>query len=178
MKVYTTVSVLALAAVIAACGGTTTTPNVNSGSNAAANTTNSAPTNVAAANTDGVRKPEAATTNNAPTLGPVFLAYYDALRKKDDIAVRSLLSADLLRKWEADLKEQNRKDLSVFIAEIEDLNAKIEVRNEEINGNKAFIEVKGGVYVNWSSIGLVNEGGKWKLSNESKEIQRVDSQGK
>ncbi len=177
MKVYTTALILALAAMISACG-TTTTPNVNSGSNGAANTTNSAPTNVATANTDGIRKPEAATTNNAPTLGPILLAYYDALRKKDDAAVRALLSADLLRKIDEDLKERNRKDLSGFLSEIEDLNSKIEVRNEEIGGNKAFIEAKGGVYVNWSSIGFVNEGGKWKLSDESKEIQRVDSQGK
>ncbi len=178
MKVYTTVSVLALAAMISGCGSEVPIPNVNSGSNAAANTTNSAPTNVAAANTDGVRKPDAAKTNDAPTLKPVVLAYYDALKKKDDVALRSILSADLIKSIEADMKEGNRKDMAGFLAEIEDLTGTIDVRNEEINGNKAFAEVKGGTYVNWSSLGFVNEGGKWKLSNESKEIQRVDSKGK
>ncbi len=177
MKVYTTVSVLALAAMISACGGDVATTNVNLSANIT-NSTNTAPTNVTAANTDGIRKPEAATTNAAPTLKPVVLAYYDALKKKDDAALKAVLSADVIKSIEADLKEGNRKDMSGYLAEIEDLTGTIEVRNEEINGNKGFAEVKGGVYVNWSSLGFVNEGGKWKLSNESKEIQRVDSQGK
>ncbi len=119
-------------------------------------------------------KPVAETTNNAPTLAPVVQAYYDALKKKDDAAIRKVLSAEFIKSLEADMKEEKKTSLTAFIAELDKVPEKpVEVRNEKIEGEKGVAEIKGGVYVNWTPIGFVKEGGVWKMSNESPDINAV-----
>jgi hypothetical protein len=119
-------------------------------------------------------KPVADTINNAPTLAPVVQAYYDALKKKDDAAIRKVLSAEFIKTLEADMKEEGKKSLSAFIAELDKVPEKpVEVRNEKIEGEKGVAEIKGGVYVNWTPISFVKEDGVWKMSNESPDITSV-----
>ena len=141
-----------------------------------AGNTNSANKSVVNSNTqfNTNKKPEAATTNNAPTLAPVVQAYYDALKKKDDAAIRKVLSAEFIKMLEADMKEEGKKSLTAFIVELDKIPEKpIEVRNEKIEGEKGVAEIKGGVYVNWTPIAFVKENGVWKMSNENPDIQAV-----
>ena len=113
-------------------------------------------------------KPEMATTNNAPTLGPVINAYYDALKKKDAAAVRRVMSEDFLKSTEAEMKRENKTDLVAFLTEFDTLpQGQMEVRNEQISGNRGTAVVKGGAYVgNGIVMVFKNEGGSWKVSNE------------
>ena len=114
------------------------------------------------------------TTNAAPTLAPVVAAYYDALKKKDDAAIRKVLSAEFIKSLEIDMKEEKKTSLSAFIAELDKVPEKpVEVRNEKIEGDKGVADIKGGSYVNWTAISFVKEGGAWKMSNEIPDIQSV-----
>lgn len=160
------------AAFAAGCGST---PESNT-NNTAANAANS---NISTANTaDGplaVKTPtQAPTTNNAPTLTPIVNAYYDALKKKDDAALRKVLSDDFIKSLEADMKDENRKDLAGFMAEYDKIPEKpVEVRNETIQGNNAVAEIRGGAYINWTPFAFINEGGSWKFTGGSPAIDNV-----
>lgn len=161
---FTTFFVLTILAI--GCGGPVAT-NINS----------NAPVNANRSNGNSVvinptPKPVEPTTNDAPTLGPVVRAYYEALKKKDDAALRNLLSRDLIKEQEANMKEEKKTGLAAYMAET-DRPGNIEVRNEKIEGDKGVAELKGGAYVGWSKIGFIKEDGKWKMSNESAEIQAV-----
>jgi hypothetical protein len=150
------------------CGGGETTSNVSNVNTA--NTNSVANIAQPAANTglETVKKPEVETTNNAPTLAPIVHAYYDALKRKDDAAVRQVLAADFVRSIEADMKEEKKTGLAAYLAETDRIPEKqMEVRNEKIEGNKGIAQVKGGAYAAFVTIAFVNEGGKWKLSNET-----------
>ncbi len=144
------------------------------------NTANTANTNInaASANTNNplstTAAPEEATTNNAPTLSPVVKAYYEALKKGDDAALRKVFSQETLKSLEADMKEENQKSLVKFITELEPVPEKpFEVRNEKIEGDTAIAELRGGSYPNGIDIKFVKENGEWKMTNESPEFQSV-----
>ena len=135
-------------------------------------------TNITTANTNNplstTATPEAATTNNAPTLSPVVKAYYEALKNNDDAALRKVFSHDTLKSLEADMKEENQKSLVKFITELEPVPDKpFEVRNEKIEGDTAIAEMRGGSYPNGIDIKFVKENGEWKMTNESPEFQSV-----
>ena len=158
---------VAFGSMIAACGGETTS-NVSNTNTA----TNAANANAArpAANSqlEPTRKPESATTNNAPTLAPVVQTYYEALKKKDDALLRSVMSQEFIKSVETDMKEEKKTGIAAYMAEFDTIPEKpVEVRNEQINGNNAVAEVKGGAYINWTPLAFVNENGKWKFSGGS-----------
>jgi hypothetical protein len=164
---FTTFFVLTILAI--GCGGP---PATNTNTNAPVNANRGNGNNVAVLNP--TPKPVAPTENDAPTLGPVVRTYYDALKKKDDALLRTVLSQSMLKQLEADMKSEKKTGLAAYAAELDRVPEKdIEVRNEKINGDKATAELKGGAYVNWSSLSFVKEDGKWKMSNESAEIQAV-----
>ncbi len=144
------------------------------------NITNTKPinANTATANADNplntTRMPEAATTNNAPTLAPVVQNYYAALQKKDDAALRKVYSQETLKSLEADMKSEKKTSLVEFITELEPVPDKpFETRNEQIQGDTAIAEMRGGSYPNGIKIKFVRENGEWKMTNESPEIQSV-----
>jgi hypothetical protein len=171
MKYYITLLTTVIAVGLAACGGEAPVNSTNA-------TTAPSNTNTATSNTnslEGVRRPDAPTTNDAPTLGPVVKAFYDALKRKDDATVRASLTREQLKSIDADLKERNRTDIAEFLAEIESLRDEpLEVRNEQIQGERGVAEVKGGgVYANWSPLGFRLEDGKWKLSGDNPDIKPV-----
>ena len=145
--------------------------------NTAINTKSSA-ANSAISNADNplntTKMPEAATTNNAPTLAPVVQAYYAALKTKNDAALKKIYSQETLKSLEADMKAEKKTSLSAFITEIEPVpDRPFEVRNEQIQGDTAFAEMRGGSYPNGIKIKFVRENGEWKMTNESPEIQSV-----
>lgn len=159
---------------VAGCGSgsESNAPNVNRP------VPNTAVSNVSTSNNavETTKKPVAETTNNAPTFAPVIQAYYDALRKKDDAALREILSAAYLAKVSADMKKDKKTGMAAYLAEYDTIPDKsVEVRNEKITGDKAVAEIKGGAYMNWTGVGFVNEGGKWKITGESSDITNVTS---
>ena len=146
-------------------------------SNTAINTKSSAANSVTS-NADNplntTKAPESATTNNAPTLAPVVQAYYAALKTKNDAALKKIYSQETLKSLEADMKADKITSLSAFITEIEPVpDRPFEVRNEQIQGDTAIAEMRGGSYPNGIKIKFVRENGEWKMTNESPEIQSV-----
>ena len=156
--------IIAFAALLAACGGSEG-PNINMANNSTVNTNGSSPAN--SGKLEPTPAPVAQTANDAPTLAPVVHAYYGALKKKDGGAVRQVMSQGFIQSAEGDMKESGQKDLITYLTEFDKLPAdKMEVRNEQISGNRGTAEVKGGSYSTWAKLVFVNEGGSWKITNE------------
>ena len=106
------------------------------------------------------------TTNNAPTLTPVFKAYCDAMVKKDEAGLRKVHSSDTIKSFESQMKTSGIKTLVKFM-EDDQISGKIcEVRNEQITGDKAIAEIRTDLYPNGFKIMFVKENGEWKLTNQ------------
>ena len=154
-------------------------PGCGSGQPATNNTAeNKANSNKTAANSNSPpatnKAPEASTTNNAPTIAPVVMSYYDALKKKDDAALRKVYAAESLKAAEADMKSEKKTSLSAFISELEPAPEKpFEVRNEKIEGDTAIAEIKGGAYANWTPYKFVKENGEWKWTGSSPDFDSI-----
>ncbi|MCY7376206.1 MAG: hypothetical protein LH472_09580 [Pyrinomonadaceae bacterium] len=153
------------------CGGAETVSNTT---NTTVKNTNTATPN--ANNPLGTTKPpEAATANNAPTIAPVVAAYYEALKKKDDAALRKIYSRATLKSLEADMKEEKQTSLAKFITDLEPAPDKpFEVRNETVAGDVIVAEVRGGSYPNGIRIKFVKENGEWKMTQESPDVKTAD----
>ena len=88
--------------------------------------------------------------------------------------MKAVLSAELIKSIEDDMKSEKKTKFAEFVAETEKIPENgIEVRNEKITGDRGQAEVKGGTYLNWTAIAFVHEGGSWKMSNESPDIESV-----
>lgn len=161
-----TISLIVSALFAAGCG----TPETNVNVNAA----NARPANAAAANTVnplGETTPTPAqTTNNAPTLTPVYKAYCAAMVKKDEPALRTIYSKDTIRYFESEMKADGVKSLVEYLSEDQVTNELCEVRNEQINGNNAVAEIRSAGYPNGIRVVFVKEDGQWRLTNRSPEV--------
>lgn len=149
-------------------------------SNSAANAVNNKPANAAASNANNPlatnRAPEAALTNDAPTLAPVVQNYYQALQKKDESAVRKYLSQSAIAYWQAEMKSEKMNSLLAILEDNESPVAeKREVRNEKIEGETAVAELRGGNLGVWTPYKFVRENGEWKFASpkESPALQGV-----
>jgi len=168
-QIFIVITILTLSFILTGCPSAPTTNN-----NSATNSANTATTNT---NPNGISTPTAktpvATTNEAPTLKPVFTAYCDAMTKKDEAAIRKAYSAATLKQFEADMKEDGEKSLVKFL-EVDQVSNKLcEIRNEKIEGDKAVAEIKTEGLPNGLQVVFVKENGEWKLTNESPEIKSV-----
>lgn len=105
------------------------------------------------------------TTNNAPTLTPVFKAYCAAMVKKDEAAIRKMYSQDTLKNFEEQMKASDVKTLTKFLEDDGVTNELCEVRNEQITGETAIAEIRAAGYPNGIKIIFVKENGEWKLTN-------------
>ena len=177
MKNQIVIFILAIfvTAAFSGCGGAPVNNAVNAPK---ANAVNS---NTAPVKTDDPvatqKKPEVATTNNAPTIGPVVTAYFDAMKKKDDAAIQAVISSKFLATLISDMKKEKKAGLAAYIAEYELGSGKsMEARNEKIEGDKAVAEVRGGAYANWTPFIFVKENGAWKYTGDSPELQSVSSE--
>lgn len=153
-----------IAILMAACGGTPAANNGNT--NAASNNNN---TNAVATNKSA---PEA-TTNNAPTLTPVFKAYCDAWVKSDEAALRKVYSADTIKYFEGQMKTEKEKSLLKFLEDDKVSGTPCEVTNEEITGDNATANIKSNKYPNGIKIVFVKENGEWKMTNKSPAIDAI-----
>jgi hypothetical protein len=152
---------------LAGCGGGAPGPNTNANNNAAtkANSDNAN----AFVTTKG---PETNKANDAAALAPVVLAYYEALKKKDDAAFRKVYSAAAIKELEAGMKAEGKKTLVDYIGSSEPAGDKpFEVRNEKIEGETAIAEIRGGSYATWIKWKFVKENGEWKLAPPSENIK-------
>jgi hypothetical protein len=162
-------TILIFTIILTGCPGNEPTPNANS-TNVPANIPNKNAANTGLNTT--VKTPEA-TTNNAPTLTPVFKAYCDAMTKKDEAALRKIYSTATLKSLEADMKAENQKSLVKYLEADQVSNKLCEVRNEKIEGDMAIVEGKTEGAPNGFKYKFVKENGEWKLTNESPELDSV-----
>ena len=105
------------------------------------------------------------TTNNAPTLTPVFKAYCAAMVKKNEAAIRKFYSQDTIKNFEEQMKDNDIKTLSKFLEDDGVTNELCEVRNEQIMGDTAIAEIRSTGYPKGFKITFVKENGEWKLTN-------------
>jgi hypothetical protein len=176
MRFY--IFLLTITLLFTACGGTTATPNANTNGKNAPNVniattgtnTNQPPTNLPTNNSPvPPTKVEAPKLNEAQTLAAVVTGYGEALKTKNDAALRKVLSASTIQGWEKEMKSEGKTKLAEYIAsnEIQDGKLVYEVRNEEIRGDSAIAEIKGGSFGVWEKIKFVKENGEWKMTDES-----------
>jgi hypothetical protein len=176
MRFNISVLIIILAISIFLAGCTTTETPTDTGNQNTANVNS----NAGAANSNSplgtTRTPESATSNNAPTLTPIVQGYYDALRKKDEAGVRRFLSQSALRYWQDEMKTEKKTSLLAVLEDSESpVEAQREVRNEIIQGDTGFAEIRGGSLGVWTRVKFVRENGEWKFAspNESPELEGV-----
>jgi hypothetical protein len=160
--------ILCLALFLAACGG-------GSNDNVPANNVNTKPVNSNKENPLAITTPTpAATTNNAPTLTPVYKAYCDAMVKGDEAALRRIFSSDTIRGIDAKIRQEAIKPPTIvkYLEDEQVTNDLCEVRNEQINGNEAIAEVRTKGTPNGVLIVFVKEGADWKLTNRSPTLKK------
>ncbi len=119
------------------------------------------------------KTPTEATTNDAPTVAPVFKAYCDAMTKKDEAALRKVYSQTTLKYYEQEMKADNVKTLLEYMEAEQVSNKLCEVRNEKIEGDAATAEVKTEGMPNGVKIKFVKENGEWKITNEFPDFDAV-----
>ena len=160
---------LAISATAFGCGDAETTNTAN---------TNTANSNAAKANDNSPvavnRAAPAQTTNNAPTLTPVFLAYCTAMEKKNEAGIRKVYSKDTLENFAEQMKAEKSKSLVDFLSTDQVTTALCEIRNEVITGNTAVATVRtAGMPQGNVKVVFVKEGSEWKLTNKSPDLDAV-----
>jgi hypothetical protein len=96
----------------------------------------------------------------------VFIAFYEAAKRKDVAAIKELVSKSTLTTLEDEAKSKNIS-LDNFLAEQSQLGLPTtlpETRNEKIDGDIATLEFKREGAASWSKATFAKEGGDWKLN--------------
>jgi hypothetical protein len=93
--------------------------------------------------------------------------YYEAARKKDVAAMKSLMSKKLLDLLDKAVKTQNKSldDLLRENSDAEPPPPTFESRNEKVNGDNASLEVNQDGKGRWQTINFVKEDGAWKIDH-------------
>lgn len=168
-KILSITFILSLVIIISGCSTETPKPNVANTANAHAPKANS---NSGANNFGTEVKPVGDKTNDATSLAPVIMAYYEALKKKDDAAFRKFYSAAAIKELEAGMKTDGKKTIVSYIDASEPAGEKpFEVRNEKIEGDTAMAEIRGGAYDSWTKWKFVKENGEWKKVAPSEDLK-------
>ncbi|MBA2334675.1 MAG: nuclear transport factor 2 family protein [Blastocatellia bacterium] len=154
---------------ILACGGSDTAVNSTNTNSSAANAARNNTNNPLAVSTPAPEQ----TTNNAPTLTPVFKAYCAAMIKKDDAALRKVYSQDTIQYFEEEMKADGEKSLAAFLADEQVSDKLCEVRNEQIQGDNAVGEIRTEGYPNGIKVAFVKENGEWKLTNKAPNVEAL-----
>lgn len=154
------------------CGGAVENSNITIN-------TKPANANIAAVNANNplatTKTPETATTNNAPTLAPVLAEYYAALNRKDEAGTKKFLSQSAAKYWEDEAKTEKKSGFAYLLESEEPLNEKREIRNEKIEGDAAFAEMKGGSLGVWTPVKFVKENGAWKFASPKDSFEALQN---
>ncbi len=159
--------------IFVSCGGDSA---ANNGNISKANLSNPNLNNAPSGNNpiETTKKAVVETSNSAPTTGPIVQTYFGALKKKDDSALQSILSAQYFKTITADMKKEKKASISSYLAEYDGISDKpIEVRNEKLEGEKAVVEIRGANFLNWTPYVLVKENGAWKWTGQSPDLDSV-----
>jgi len=113
------------------------------------------------------------TANQADTVAPTIKAYCDAMTRKSDGALRAVYSSSSLKELDAKIKSGGYKGLADYFEAEQVSNRLCEVRNEVITGDIAIAELKTEGAPNGFKVKLIREGGAWKLTTESPELDAV-----
>lgn len=120
------------------------------------------------------KAPAEQTTNNAPTLAPVFKAYCNAWVKNDEAALRKVYSSATIKDFEADMKEEKATSLIKFLEPTDKVSGNpCEVTNEKITGDTAVARIRSDKYPNGISVVFLKENGEWKMTNKSPALDSV-----
>lgn len=116
------------------------------------------------------------TPNEAPTLKPIVLAYHSALQRKDEAALKKVLSTHYIQTIETAIKRSGSKtkfiDVLAFGSGAEIPLDQIEVRNEVFDRNdfvdngKAVAQVRKGPTASWEWVPFSRGVDGWKLTDE------------
>lgn len=164
LRNFLPISMLAAAAFLTACGSSGPAANNGDANQANANAANAVKSNTTNAVAVTTPTPDQV-TNDAPTLTPVYKAYCAAVVKKDEAAIRKFFTADTLKSFEQDMKDDNIKTLSEYLKDDKINNEVCEVSNERMKGDKAVARVRTPAYPNGYEVLFVKENGEWKMSN-------------
>lgn len=152
---------LALALFAAACSKTANNTNTS-------NTTNK--NSSAGSNGNAPVTSTPATDSSSPTA--VYKMAYEAAKRKDVAAFKAAFSKASLDYLEKAAKEEGKTSdefLKMLMDDPKDPPPPtFEVRNEQINGDKATLEYKN-AKGEWEKVKLVKEGGSWKLDMTDEE---------
>lgn len=143
-------------------GGTEPTKNANVANTAPANTSNTSSLTT-------TTPTPVASTNDAPTLKPVYKAYCAAYVKKDEAAVRSAYTKDTLDFFEKEMKAESITSLIKFLEDDGITNEVCDVKNEIIAGDSASGEITTKAYPQGFRVVFEKENGQWKLTNKRPE---------
>lgn len=116
-------------------------------------------------------------TNDAPTLTPVYQGFCAAYAKKDEAGIRKAYSADTLKNFEEQMKEEKIPTLVKFL-EDDDPKGKCSVKNEAITGDRAVAEIVSSAYPNGFKVLFVKENGEWKMTNKSPTFDEMKQSAK
>lgn len=167
-----TLTAIALAAITFLAGCSKDATNAN-GTNTATTT------NAGATPSPSVAQPSPTATSStasASTPTEAFNAYYEAIKRKDVNAFKSLFSKGTLGMLEERAKRRN-STLDESIKEgIEEASKEVPAtmpptRNEKIDGDKATLEVNDEKKEKWETLHFVREGGQWKISFDKSEAK-------
>ena len=171
LRIAIIISIFFLIIGAVACGGG---PEANTNaSNANTNKANASnlPQNSAVAVTTPT---PAQTANNAPTVASVAKAYCTAMEKRDEAAIRKIYSSDSIKDFEEQMKEEGSKSLIDHLRSTDKVSSALcEVRNEVVTGDTIVAELKTESMPNGAQVVFVKEGGEWKLTNRSPELNSV-----
>ncbi len=162
--------ILSISLIAVGCGGDGTNSNASNANVTNANVSTAVNSNNPVAVSTPVTEQ---TTNNAPTLAPVFKAYCEAMEKKDEAGIRKVYSKDTLEAISEDMKSEGSKTLVEYLSTDNVTTALCEIRNESISGNEAVAEVTTAGMPKGAKIVFIKEGNEWKITNRSPSLDAV-----
>lgn len=118
--------------------------------------------------------PKIETSNEAPTLSPVVIAYCRAMKAGNDAALRQTYSRETVAALEKEMRAEGKDSLTAFLAEVEPINdvEKCGARNEKIDGDTAVAEIRTENMPNGLTVKFVRENGRWRLTTESPDLEK------
>lgn len=157
---------IVLSFISAACTATTPTAKVSTNANQAVvanqNSNQIAAANITTASPAPIQSPASAANLAAGSPSATVAAYHQAMLKKDEMTFRKTLSAATLNEFGRFAKEEGSTSLLEYWTGFSSPAARLQVRNEQIQGDAAIIEIGNDENV-FTKHRLVREKGEWKL---------------
>lgn len=165
LRMVAPAATIALAALALLAGCKKGDANANS-----TNTKNTTVTSASPSGTGTMPTPLGTPTSTASASTPTeaFRLYYEAIKRQDGPAVKSLFSRATLKMLEDGAKRANKSLDDYFNDMFKEVSKDIpptlpESRNEKINGDRATLEINDTKKGKWETLHFVKEGG-WKIS--------------